>query len=58
MNLNGQVVLPTIHKTRDEQEVRTFLESINEEVVKVDVTPYQVLDNVVEYLVVVYTKVT
>ena len=31
MNLNGTVVLPTVHNVTDEQEIKTFLQSIKEE---------------------------
>lgn len=57
MNLNGQNVLVTVHETKDAQEIKSYLESIDEEIVNVDVTPYTIQENSVKYLVVVYTKI-
>lgn len=57
MNLNGQTVLPSLHTVDDPQQVKSYLESLSVEVVYVDVVPFQVQENVVKYLVVVYSKV-
>lgn len=57
MKLNGIDVMPVVHETRDAQEIKKFMESVNEDVVEVSITPYAKEPNVVKYLVILFVKV-
>lgn len=56
MKLNGVDVIVKCHQTRDIQEIRTFLESMEKDVVDVKVSAYHYVDNSPRFIAVVFCK--
>ena len=57
MKFNGIDVIPVVHEVSDEQAIKTYLESVNEDVLAIDITPYAKEPNVIRYLIVIFVKV-